>query len=319
MDPTIPAMPAMRRVRVLINPRSGLHGVGFSLLRSFDRHWSAMGADLTFQLSSSIEDGRAKARRAIEEQADSIIVAGGDGMVNTIGSLLVGTRVSLGVIPLGSGNGFARHFGIPLEPDRAVRALAGAAPQTIDVGTADGRPFLVTCSMAWDAAVARAFERSPIRGILPYVMAAAYGLLEYRPQPFEVVLDGGPPQRFRNPLVFTIANLTQFGGGARIAPRACPDDGHLELVVIEERDMPGVLAKIGRLFDGTLDQLSEVRTFRFRDLLVRRERTGAIQLDGEPVEAATDTHIGILPAALRVLVPAEGEQTGVRRQNLSRR
>lgn len=297
------AAPAVRRVRVLINPRSGLRGVGLPLLQAFDRHWSPRVSDLTFQLSASIEDGRAKASRAVEEGVDAIVVVGGDGMVNTIGSLLVGTDVSLGVIPAGSGNGFARHFGIPLDADKAVRELARAVPRPIDVGTANGRPFFVTCSMAWDAAVARAFERFPFRGILPYVMAAAYGLVEYRPHAFEVVLDGGPPRGFQNPLVFTIANMTQFGGGARIAPHACPDDGNLELVAIEEQAAPNVLAKIGKLFDGTLDELSEVQTLRFRDLLVRRGRAGPIQLDGEPVEAPGDVRIGILPRALKVLVP----------------
>jgi diacylglycerol kinase family enzyme len=224
-------------------------------------------------------------------------------MVNTVGSVLVGSGVALGVIPTGSGNGFARHFEIPLSPEKAAQALFLARRQAIDVGTANGRPFFVTCSMAWDAALVRKFEQSPVRGVFPYVFAAAHEFFEYSPQPFKVVLDGDDEVEFVNPLVFTAANLTQFGGGARIAPRACPDDGFLELVVIARQDAPRAFANILRLFDGTVDSVPGVVTKRFERMVVHRESAGAIQMDGELVESGGDVIVQVLPRALTVLVP----------------
>jgi diacylglycerol kinase (ATP) len=295
--------PTIRRVRVLINPHSGLWWYSSSLQQSLERHWDVEGIDVAYQYSRSPDDGRAKALRAVEDGADTVLVVGGDGMVNTIGSALVHTGVALGVIPAGSGNGFARHFDIPLRAEEAVTALLGGRRIQIDVGTANGRPFFVTCSLAWDAALVRTFEKSPVRGILPYVFAAAYEFLEYRTQPFQVVLDGTERLSFSNPLLFTVANLTQFGGGARIAPQARHDDGILELVQVARQDAPAVLAQLPRLFQGTLDQLPQVVTRRFRSLTVHRGEEGPMQVDGELVDAPADISVDVLHKALTVLVP----------------
>ncbi len=300
-----PPTDSLRRVRVLVNPKSGL---GFS----FDSFWGIVeeqfgpfGADVSYQFSRDVADGRRKAESAVRDGVDALIVVGGDGMVNSIGSALVGTPVALGVVPTGSGNGFARHFGIPLDLPGAVRALARSRRRAIDVGAANGRPFFVTCSLAWDAAIVRGFEAFPFRGIVPYVFAAASELIAYEPQPFEVALDGKPAQVFADPVIFTLANLTQYGGGAQIAPQARSDDGQMEMVVVLRQDLPLVLVNVARLFNGTLDRLPQVLTRRFRTLTVRRRRATPIQLDGELVEAGAEVEIRLLPQTLSVLVPEE--------------
>ena len=291
-----------RRVRVLVNPKSGL-GTSFDVLREAVETHFGRTADVAYQFSRDVDDGRRKAERAVRDGVDVVLVAGGDGMVNSIGGALVGTSVALGVIPTGSGNGFARHFGIPLDAAGAVAALARARRRAIDVGTANGRPFFVTCSLAWDAAIARRFAAFPFRGIAPYVFAAAAELITYAPQPIHAVLDGAPAQVFSDPILFTVANLTQYGGGAQIAPKARPDDGLMELVVALRPDLPLLLINIARLFNGTLDELPQVATRRFRQMDLHRIRATPIQLDGELVEAGRDVQIRLLPQALVVLVP----------------
>ena len=291
-----------RRVRVLVNPKSGL-GTSFDVLREAVETHFGRTADVAYQFSRDAADGRRKAERAVRDGVDVVLVAGGDGLVNSIGGALVGTSVALGVIPTGSGNGFARHFGIPLDAAGAVAALARARRRAIDVGTANGRPFFVTCSLAWDAAIARRFAAFPFRGIAPYVFAAAAELITYAPQPIHAVLDGAPAQVFSDPILFTVANLTQYGGGAQIAPKARPDDGLMELVVALRPDLPLLLINIARLFNGTLDELPQVATRRFRQMDLHRIRATPIQLDGELVETGRDVQIRLLPQALVVLVP----------------
>ena len=288
---------------MLINPRSGLYWSFTTFRRAIEESWDLAGTDVVYRFCSDVRDGIEKARRAVDEGCDTVLVAGGDGTVSTVGRALLGTHVSLGVIPVGSGNGFARHFGIPLGPTQAVRALAEADVKQIDVGVVAETPFLVTCSMAWDAALARSFAKWPVRGIIPYVFAGVYELLEYEPQDIEVEIDGTERLAFPNPLVFTVANLTEYGGGARIAPQARPDDGHLELVVALQQDAHKFVTNIHRLFDGSLTKVPEVIQRRFRSLLVRRERAAAIQIDGEYVEAPAELKVEVVPAALRVLVP----------------
>ncbi len=274
-----------------------------SVVTAIGRHWDRPGVELFFQLSHSVADGQEKARRALERKVDTILVVGGDGMVNSIGSVMIGSDAALGVIPTGSGNGFARHFDIPLKPEAAAAALSRAERLRIDVGRVNERPFFVTCSMAWDAAIVRSFEKSPVRGIWPYVFAAVYEFFEYERQPFELAIDDETPRTVKDPLMCTVANLTQFGGQARIAPHACPDDGLLELVVVEQRDAPAVLANLPRLFNGTIDRLPQVKTSKFSKCIVRRHKPAPIQVDGELMEAGQTLHIDVLPQALTIWVP----------------
>lgn len=292
-----------KKVRILINPNSGM---GFALDRireALIKYWDIPGNDLSIQFSLSKEDGQAKARRAVEDGVGRLLVAGGDGMVNSIGSVLTGTGTALGVIPAGSGNGFARHFNIPLDIAKATEALASAQVQKIDVGYANGLPFFVTCSLAWDAALVDAFEKSPVRGVLPYVFAGVYKLFDYRPQAFTLLLDNHEEITIEDPLLCTAANLTQYGGGAQIAPNARADDGKLQLVTLRQRDLPWIIPMLGKLFDGTIDRLQEVQTRPFSSLTVRRKEAGPMQLDGELLSAPAEVEISVRSRALNVLVP----------------
>jgi len=295
--------PMAQKVLALINPKSGVRRSYSTVLDALQTHWDVDGRELHFQFSRSAEDGRDKVHRAIDQGVDTILVAGGDGMINSIGAAMMGSDIALGVIPTGSGNGFARHFDIPLQVNRAAEALSTADIKRIDVGHANGHPFFVTCSLAWDAALVKTFEKSPVRGVLPYVFSAAYGFLDYRPQDFEVQFPDGECVAAERPMVFTAANLTQFGGGAKIAPQARSDDGQLVLVTIAKKDSARCIANLPMLFRGKIDELEVVHTRTFTEILVRREHAAPIQVDGELLESGPDVEIKVEPKALNVLVP----------------
>lgn len=292
----------VQRVRVLINPKSGFGWSPDSIQAAIQQSWDRPDTDLTFQFSRNAEDGIEKTRRAVADGVQRILVVGGDGMVNSIGSALLGTGTALGVIPAGSGNGFARHFNIPQEPAAAAKKLAEAPVKRIDVGLVNGRPFFVTCSTAWDAALVKTFEKFPFRGPLPYILAGAYELLEYKPGPIDVELDG-TPLHLDPPLVLTAANLTQYGNNAYVAPTADASDGLLEMVYLAKKDTHHLLANLHRLFDASIDQLPSVLTYTFRKMVLHRERPDPIQIDGELVEAPETVTIEVRPDALSVLVP----------------
>ena len=293
----------MRSVLVLVNPKAGLPRLFGLMRKAFDRFWDVRGTHLYYQFSQNQRDSVEKVRRAVREGVEIVLVVGGDGTVHSIGQVLVGTSVALGVVPAGSGNGFARHFGIPLAADRAIEVLAGAEIRTIDVGIANDKPFLVTCSMAWDASIVRSFEKMPIRGILPYVLAGAYELLDHKPQPIRVSIEPKEELFFPDPLVFTVANLTQYGGGAIIAPHARADDGKLELIVARREHLPHLVANLRRFFDGSLHKIPQIVSRSFRSLTVKRDRPTPIQMDGELVDAPAEFSVHVAPKALKVLVP----------------
>jgi YegS/Rv2252/BmrU family lipid kinase len=295
----------MKQVLVLINPKSGA-GSPYRYIAAIEKVWDTPEHDVSFQFSQSAEDGAAKVRRAIERGTDTVLVVGGDGMVNTIGSELVNTEVRLGVIPAGSGNGFARHFKTPLQPEAAARALLNGYTSSIDVGKVNDRLFFVTCSIAWDGALVETFEKYPFRGLVPYVLAGAQQLLEYRAEPFHVHIDGTTLD-FKHPLIFTIANLSQFGSDFIVAPDACANSGELELVAIEKKNIPLVLSQIHRFIEKTFHHHPLVVNRRFKEMVVHREQESPIQIDGEIMHTNKEITITVLPSALNVIIPRQGE------------
>jgi len=292
-----------KKVRFMVNAKSGTRWSFDALRRAVDESWESAGHVVSYQFSQSTEDGVEKARQAVADGIDIIMVAGGDGTVNTVARELIGSPVVLGIVPVGSGNGFARHFGIPLVPRKAVAALADAFVKPVDVGMVNETPFFVTCSMAWDASIAEAFARSPVRGILPYVLAGVQQFFDYIPQDVRVDIDDKESLFFAEPIIFTVANISQFGGGAIIAPQAKADDGWLELVVALRRDAAMLLANLPRLFNGTLHQIPEVTTRHFRKLKITRPHATPLQIDGELVQADANVRVRVHEQRLRVLVP----------------
>ncbi len=292
----------MNQVLVLINPKSGIGGP-YRYISAIEEVWDTPENDVSFQFSQSPADGVEKVRRAIDRGTGTVLVVGGDGMVNSIGGVLVGTEARLGVIPAGSGNGFARHFGIPLHPRESAAALLGGTTRKIDAGRVNGRLFFVTCSLAWDGALVETFEKYPFRGLVPYVLAGAQQLFEYKAQPFHAEIDG-ERLHFKHPLIFTVANLSQFGSDVLVAPDAKADSGDLELVAIEKKDIPLVLAHIPRFIEKTFHQHPLVVNRHFKRMTVQRETDSPVQIDGERLDAGREIEVEVLPAALNVIVPS---------------
>lgn len=296
----------MKQVLVLINPKSGTGGP-YRYISAIEKIWDTPEHDVSFQFSQSAKDGVEKVQRAVERGTDTVLVVGGDGMVNTIGSVLVKTPARLGVIPAGSGNGFARHFDIPLQPEAAAEALLNGQTQTIDVGKVNEHLFFVTCSMAWDGALVETFEKYPFRGLVPYILAGATQLFEYKPQPFVATIDG-EEIAFKQPLIFTVANLSQFGSDMVVAPDAKADSGVLELVAVEKKNMPILLSQIHRIIDKTVFRSPHVINRHFHTMTVERKSNSPIQIDGEIINGDASVKVEVIPRALNIIIPSREEQ-----------
>ena len=293
----------VRKLRILYNRRSGPGRSRFETVRrAVSRAWRGT-ADRAWYFPADREESDAMVDAAVAEGADCLLVCGGDGTASSVGRRLIGTSVALGVVPLGSGNGLARHFGIPLDPAKAVAALAAGGPRRMDVGVAGGVPFLVSASVAWDAALVRAYDAIPFRGAASYALAGFWSFFGYRAQPLEAVLDGTETLRFDKPLLFTVGNLAGWGGGALIDADASAEDGRLELIAGERRDAPRMLAALRRVFSKGGKALPHVLHRTFRSLEVSRPAAAPVQLDGELEDLPARFEISVRPSALGVLVP----------------
>lgn len=290
------------RASVIINPISGVRLPGDSIGRRVAlarRLLTRHAVDGVVAVTEYAGHASELAAEAVRDGRDLVVAWGGDGTVNEVAGPLIHGHVALGVVPAGSGNGLAHGLGVPVRPAAALeQALTGSA-RPIDVGECAGRRFFNVAGVGFDAAVAERFNReSHVRGLLAYVHSIAPRFLSYEAVPCVIDADG---ERLALPaLMVTIANCREFGAHAVIAPRARPDDGWLDLVIIPDRSPVDRLSLVPHVFAGTLDRVEGVLMRRVTTVRITADRPMNCHVDGEPHHGGAAIDVRILPGALTV-------------------
>ena len=171
--------------------------------------------------------GHILANQLKKSDASRIIAIGGDGTINEIASALMGGQIPLGIIPLGSGNGLARHIGIPMDFKKACEFALSGEIQEIDVLTWNDQPFFCTAGIGFDAKVAQDFAHIQGRGLKNYVKSTLANSISYKP--IKIKTDIGEETLFS----MTFANANQFGNNAFISPNSNLQDALFEVVKIK--------------------------------------------------------------------------------------
>ncbi len=244
-----------------------------------------------------LDDLVARARR---EGFGVLFAVGGDGTVHELAKRLIGTEIALGIVPTGSGNGFARHVGLPMATRETLEACRSGRIVTIDTATVNGTAFIGVMGVGFDAAIAHRFGAT--RGLRNYIREGVAAFARYEPQEYEIEVDGR--QTTRRAFVLTVANSGQYGNNARIAPIASLQDGLLDAVAIENVSVVSAIPLLVRLFNGTLHRSSNATFAQGKRIVIRRESEGPAHLDGEPVMLGAELDVRVVPGSLRVLVPA---------------
>jgi diacylglycerol kinase (ATP) len=281
----------------LVNDRAGTR-------RSFDLAEVIRGACVwTHEVApcSRKEDADAIIDRAEREGFDVVFAVGGDGTVHETAKRLIGRRVALGILPVGSGNGFARHIGLPMDAAKSIDACRAGKIVTIDTAEANGVPFLGVLGIGLDAEIAERFASSSVRGLQTYVREGLAAFAETKAGEYEITTSSGTMKR--KALVVAIANSGHYGNNAVVAPLASLTDGLLDVVIVDEQSIFGAMMLMGRLFTRTFDRADSVTTFQTTEVTVRREAAGPVQLDGEPFTMSETLHVRVRPQSLRLLVP----------------
>jgi len=238
---------------------------------------------------------------AEQSKTDVVYAVGGDGTVHEVAKRLIGKSLALGILPTGSGNGFARHVGLPMDVRSSFDACSKMRIEAIDTAVVNGTPFVGTMGIGFDAWVAEQFASSKVRGLQTYAAIAVRGFLSYRATKYEITMDGERIER--EALIVAVANSNQYGNNARIAPLASLQDGLLDVVIIDRLSPFAIPAAGARLFRGTLDRAKGVTMKRANSIAIRRPEAGAAHLDGEPVSLPEVLTIEVAPRSLRILVP----------------
>lgn len=259
------------------------------------------GISARIQLTERAGHATTLAHDAVATGCQSIIVWGGDGTVNEVGSALIGSPTVLGLVPAGSGNGLAAALGVPREAAAAVAEAFDAPAHRIDAGMMAGRPFFNVAGIGFDAHVAALFNRRAkgARGGWPYISIGIREGFRYRASQYRLSLDGAATTV--NALLLVFANGPEFGLRTRIAPGARVNDGWLDAVVVTD---PGrVLARFWHarhLATGNPQRASIVSRTAVKHAVVELDGQVEFHVDGEPGMAANRIEVSILPGALVV-------------------
>ena len=174
----------------------------------------------------------------------------------------------------------------------------------IDYGLINGRPFFCTCGMGYDADVSYRFSTSAKRGLLTYMEKTIVELAKYKPEAYTIIDEQG--QHTYKAFCIALANASQYGNNAYIAPYASMADGLMDVTVIEPFPVAEAPAMAYRLFSGKFeDGVSHIRMFRSDHLKIIREREGVIHCDGDPIKTAREIEVSIVPAGLRVICESD--------------
>ncbi|WP_300814190.1 diacylglycerol kinase family protein [uncultured Bacteroides sp.] len=247
------------------------------------------------------------ARQQAAEGVFAVVAVGGDGTVNEIARSLVHTRTALGIIPCGSGNGLARHLQIPLEVKRAIDIINEGRVDVIDYGKINNVPFFCTCGVGFDAFVSLKFSQAGKRGPLTYLEQTLRESLKYRPEVYELIMDGNVSTRYKAFLI-ACGNASQYGNNAYITPKAALNDGLLDVTILEPFTVLDVPALAFQLFNKTIDQNSRIKTFRCRTLSIHRSKPGVAHFDGDPIMMDENIDVKIVQRGLQVIVPKDAEK-----------
>jgi YegS/Rv2252/BmrU family lipid kinase len=290
-------------VTIIINPISGAAGKNRGHARAQIARAAVDEArvDARIVVTEAAGHANALAREAAASGARAVIAWGGDGTINEVASALARGPVPLGIVPAGSGNGLARDLRIDARPARAIAAALTAEPHPIDVGQIEERLFVNMAGAGVDAHIARRFNRADNtrRGFLGYVRVTMDVLRRYVPAVYRITCGGSTFET--RALLVTVANSSQFGNGARIAPAARLDDGLLDLVVVGDRSAFNTLCQMPRLFTGRAERIPGCRFERIREATIEADQPMTFHVDGEPCQGGTRLRARVHPRALLVL------------------
>ena len=245
-----------------------------------------------------------------------LILGGGDGSVSSVVDFLAHRDVTLGLLPLGTANDFARTLEIPVDIEQACQTIAHGKVVDVDLGLARDNYYVNVASTGLSVKVTQALSpRLKKIGALAYPMAAIRAFFEHEPFSARLTFPDGDrePVEYGRLLHLAVGNGRFYGGGIAIAPEAGIDDHRLDVLAIE-LGRPRTLLGVARyLKSGDFIQLEGVHHHRTERVRLETEPELPINIDGEVV-TSTPQDFAVDHNALKVIVP---RQSAAARQDLA--
>lgn len=288
-----------KRILFLVNPISGgIKKEGFPAL--IEENLNTQKFDPAIWYWEDGEDAVEMTKKAISEGFECIVAVGGDGTINAVAAALIGSEVALGIIPMGSGNGLARHLGISMDTAKAIQNLNSASEKQMDMISLNGRYFANMAGTGFDAHIGQEFATAGSRGFSTYFKITLKELFSYKSQDYTLKINH-TDLHFKAFLI-SFANGSQWGNNAMIAPDASCFDGEIDIAILQKFKWYQVPSLALSIFNGKIKNQKPVVHLKAKEFEVLRNTPAAVHLDGEPWIQPEKLHLKVLPAAIRIWI-----------------
>lgn len=292
----------MNSIALIVNPAAGRGSIR-RILPDIVEAFRAVGIAKIYETARPGEQVTL-ATRALNDGAAAIVAVGGDGTSSGIANAILQSRSAcrLAVVPVGTGNDFAKTLGVEkLPPQEIAKFVQNGQEKRIDVGLSDGRYFLNSCGFGFDASVLEASNRVRfLKGDAVYIYSALRQLFVYRG--IDVVASGAPGVQRGRMLMITVSNGRFLGGAFKIAPHASVLDGKLDACFFSNANIFERVKLFAGALHGTHLGMPSVSTASVRELALTFANNPLMEIDGELRSARSKTvELKCIPRTLSVV------------------
>lgn len=292
------------KIVFIVNPTSGTKSKQ-RILNIIPLIFKGSEWDVKIALTQYAGHAQELARKAVDEGAKVVVAVGGDGTVNEVASGIVHTETALGIVPCGSGNGLARHLGIPMNPRHALRVLLNMDIRVCDYGLINGHPFFCTAGTGFDAEVSNTFARAGKRGLSTYIKTTMKVGLTYKGENYDVeIVDDGVTRHLgaQRYWLITAGNASQYGNNFYITPGASLCDGKLNVNLWKHFNVHTHPLISSRLIMKNIAKSRYVDVVACEKIIIHRQANGPIHWDGDPTQGPKDITIEIIKSGIKMVV-----------------
>ena len=265
-----------------------------------------------FNLEPTIENTNQKghatelAAQALAAGFPRVFAMGGDGTVNEVAQALVHSTVAMGILPAGSGNGLARHLQIPLRTHRALGLLGEHKVLQMDTLLVNGHLCVNVAGIGFDAHVASLFGENGNRGLIGYTKLVFREFRRFKEFRGDVTVDN--ETRTIKSFIIALANSSQFGNNARVAPHASVNDGLMDVCFIQKVSLIQALPFAARMFRGTVDRSPYAEIVKAKSFRANFVQPMPYHIDGEPYKPTRQFEVHMQPGSLNMITPLKSPQ-----------
>ena len=289
----------------LVNPASG-GGAAPAAVVPVARRLRDHGARVEVTYSPRPAAAAALVAAAID-RGDVVVSVGGDGMLSSLAGEVSRRGGTLGIVPAGRGNDFARMLGLPSDPEAQADVLLAGRERTVDLISYGDRVLAGSVYAGVDARAAEIVDRARfVPKFAQYPLAAVRSLATYTPARYHLTIDGTAHEIEGATVV--VANSGYYGSGMKIAPAAVLDDGLLDVIVIEASSRLRLVRALPSVYDGGHVDRDEVHVFTGRSITLAADSRRPVPVGGDgeglgvlPATSSVPATVAVLPGALNVI------------------